>query len=143
VGYRVYVVKGDPVALARARVSRGRFYDSQKHLKLIWGVELEKQHNGQPFFIGPIFMDVIFYMPIAQNLSEKRRQLLYDQWHLSRPDSDNLLKFICDVATSICYKDDCIIAKYNVEKVYDDGRGPRTEFILSELSQKRTHRELI
>lgn len=136
-----YVIYGDPVPLARARLSRGRVYDAQKHLKLVWGLELGKLHNNEPFFKAPVFMDVIFYMPIAKNLSQRKREQIYGQWHSQRPDASNLLKFIEDIATTICYQDDCIIVKQNVEKVYDDGLGPRTEFMFQEL-QKRKPRSL-
>lgn len=138
-----YIVSGDPIALARARQTRGRFYDSQKNHKLVWGINLKNQHDDLGYFCGPVFLDVIFYMPIPQTASQKKKLDMKDQWHFLRPDSDNLLKFICDVATEICYKDDCIISKQSVEKVYDDGKGPRTEFIFSELKGRREHRELI
>jgi Holliday junction resolvase RusA-like endonuclease len=140
---KIYVIHGDPIPLARARLSRGKFYDSQKHLKLLWGLTTSKQHGNDSLFEGPIELDVIFYMPIAKNLSLKKKALLFDQWYISRPDASNLTKFVEDAIESIVYKDDCIIVKLNVEKVYDDGKGPRTEFILKELDKKRNHRDLI
>ena len=135
-----YIIQGDPIALARARCKSGRFYDSQKNTKLVWGIKLKNEHNDDYKFEGPIFLDVIFYMPIPKT---KKKLSLADQWHIIKPDADNLLKFICDVATNICYNDDCIIAKQSIEKVYDDGKGPRTEFIFGELKGRRAHRELI
>ncbi len=140
---KYYVVYGDPIALARARHSRGRVYDAQKHIKLVWGINIQRQHNNERPFEGPVFMDVIFYMPIPSTASQKKKDSLKDQWHILRPDSDNLLKFVCDVATSICYHDDCIIAKQSIEKVYDDGGGPRTEFIFSEIKGRREPRKLL
>lgn len=138
-----YVVWGDPLALARARQTRGRFYDSQKHIKLVWGIDIKKQHDEEVYFQGPVFMDVIFYMAIPTTASLKKKEELRDQYHIIRPDNSNLLKFVEDVGTTICYHDDCILAKQLLEKVYDDGKGPRTEFILRELLGKRQHRELI
>jgi Holliday junction resolvase RusA-like endonuclease len=141
--YKHYVIKGDPVALARVRFSRvGGIYDSQKHIKVVWGIDLQRQHNEEPFFSGPLFMDVIFYFPIPKNCSRKRAKELAGQYHISKPDSSNLLKFVEDVATKILYNDDCIIAYHCVEKLYDDGNGPRTEFVLRELVNKRPKREL-
>lgn len=140
--FKHYVVYGDPVALARARQTRGRFYDAQKHTKLFWGIDIKRQHNEEVFFKGPLFMDVIFYLPLPQTASAKKLDLIRGQWHIYKPDTSNLLKFVEDVATSICFEDDCIISKECIEKVYDDGKGPRTEFIFSELG-KREPRELI
>lgn len=139
---KFYVIPGDPIPLARARLSRGQFYDSQKHWKVSWGIYVAQQHGSEPHFSGPIEMDVVFYMPIPKNLTDKKKKLLYDQWYIYRPDSTNLTKFIEDAIQAITYKDDCIIVKLNVEKVYEDGNGPRTEFILKELEPNRQHRDL-
>ncbi len=138
---QVYVVHGNPLALARARCSRGKVYDSQKHNKLLWGLDLSRQFAGTELFKGPLGMDVIFYFPIPTTYSTLKKENTKSQWHIFRPDCDNLIKFVSDVATSICYEDDCIISKITSEKVYDDGKGPRTEFVLYSLD-KRTHREL-
>lgn len=140
---KLYVVMGNPTALARARHAGGRFYDAQKHNKLVCGMDIRKQHEEAPFFKAPISLDVIFYMPIPDSVAAKKRPSMKDQWHIIKPDSSNLLKFVEDVATEICYKDDCIIAKISLEKVYDDGKGPRTEFVLMELETPRQHRELV
>lgn len=138
-----YIIFGDPIALARARISRGKLYDAQKHAKLVWGIDLQRQQNDEPLFEGPIFMDVLFYMPLPKSCSKKKQDSLKNQWHIYKPDSSNLLKFIEDVAISICYKDDSIISKVNIEKVYDDGKGPRTEFIFKELKNHREQRNLL
>lgn len=136
--FKHYVVHGDPIALARGRFSRqGKVYDAQKHVKLVWGIDVRNQHGEDPFFEGPLLMDVIFYLPLPQKSIK-----LKGQYHTYKPDSTNLLKFAEDVATSICYHDDCIISKIMMEKVYDDGNGPRTEFILRELIGRRENREL-
>lgn len=138
---RFYVIHGDPIALARSRYSRGRFYDSQKHLKLIWGIDIARQHDNNPMFQGPVGMDVIFYLPIPKS-SIKKTETLKDQWHIFKPDSSNLLKFVEDAVTAIVFKDDCILVKQNIEKVYDDGNGPRTEFVFYEINSRREHRDL-
>ena len=135
---KFYVVYGDPVPLARARYGKGRFYDSQKHLKLVWGINLSRMHGNDKMFKGPLFMDVTFYMPIPCVVAKYRRGITFNQWHYIKPDSSNLLKFIEDVATGICYEDDCIIAKQSVQKCYDDGKGARTEFMLSNLQERQS-----
>lgn len=134
---KTYIIKGDPIPLARARHSQGKVYDSQKHIKFVWAMDLKRQHDSEPYFDGPIEMHVIFYLPLPTSRGQKKLDLIRGQWHIYKPDASNLLKFVEDVANKICYNDDCIIAKQTVEKVYDDGNGPRTEFILSELKGKR------
>lgn len=136
---KTYVIMGDPVALARARHSRatGHVYDSQRHIKLVWGIDLSRIHNEEPYFIGPLQMEVSFYLPIPTSYSANRKEKVRGQFHAIRPDLDNLIKFVCDVANKICYYDDCVISRVIMQKVYDDGQGPRTEFSLSELIKPR------
>ncbi len=132
-----YVIHGDPIPLARARFGKNkRIYDSQKHLKIVWGVNLSRLHGDDPLFQGPLFMEVTFYMKIAESKSYYHRKKLQNKWHVCRPDASNLLKWIEDIGTGIIYHDDCLIAKVLVEKCYDDGNGPRTEFTISNLREK-------
>lgn len=126
-----YVIEGDPVPLMRAKPSyKQRFmYDSQKQEKLHIGIAIANQHNDRPFFQGPIALEVKFYMPVPKTRFKERRDL-FGTYHFVRPDTSNLIKFIEDVAQSILYKDDCIIAKLIAEKIYGE---PRTEFTFYSL----------
>ena len=135
---KYYVIPGDPIALARVKYGRGKFYDSQKHTKLLTGIYIRNHHEDARFFEGPVFMDIIFHLPIPKGVQDKER--LMHQYHFFKPDTSNLLKFIEDVAESICYHNDCIISKINVEKVYSVN--PRTEFTLSEIVDRRLERKL-
>ena len=136
---KYYVIPGNPIALARVRVSNGKFYDSQKHTKVLWGIFLGNQHEGC-YFEGPLELDVIFHMPIPKSLRGKKREAALNQYHIFTPDTDNLIKFVCDASQGIAYANDCIIAKMSVEKVYSED--PRTEFILTELKEKRVPRKI-
>ena len=49
-----YIVPGDPIALARCRFGKGRVWDSQKDLKLYWGIHLTNQHKRKSMFSGPL-----------------------------------------------------------------------------------------
>jgi len=133
-----YIIEGNPIALARCRYARGHIYDTQKNLKLVWGITIANQHNDEPMFEGPIWMNVIFYMPIAKRCSGKLRADTIGNWHIFRPDLSNCVKLLEDCCINVLYKDDCIIAKETVEKRYDDGNGTRTEFTISELPTKRS-----
>ena len=121
-----FEILGNPVPLARARTNKGRFYDSQKQLKVHWRNELENQHQEEPFFCGPLFLEIIFFMPIPKHSRDLR-----GFHHHIRPDLSNLIKFIEDAAQGVLYEDDAIIASISAEKRYDNE--PRTEFILTEL----------
>jgi Holliday junction resolvase RusA-like endonuclease len=125
-----YTIPGNPIALARARYSEHRVYDSQKQLKLIIGIQLVNQHNNKPPFSGPISLNVRFYLPLPKRYSTT----LPGSYHLYRPDLSNLIKLVEDVATGIIYKDDCIIAQIQSIKLYD--RNPRTELTITTLPGK-------
>lgn len=124
-----YVVEGAPVALKRPRFGVGRVYDSQKQLKYSVGIQLKVQHF-LPLFTGPLSMDVVFYMPIPVGLRKKIGMSPREPHHV-KPDIDNLIKFILDVANDIILTDDAQISKLTASKVYSSA--PRTEFTITTL----------
>lgn len=121
----MYIILGNPIPLARARLTRDRVFDPQKQLKLITGINLRTQHDERPLYHGPLHLDVVFFMPRA--ISNKAKS----SYHSYKPDLDNLVKWICDISTTILFDDDCIISKITASKVYD--KNPRTEFTLVSL----------
>jgi Holliday junction resolvase RusA-like endonuclease len=125
-----YIIKGDPIALARGRYHNRKVYDSQKNEKLCLGITLLNQHKARPLYSGPLQLDVTFYMPIAKS-KQKQRNSILDTYHVFTPDLSNMIKFIEDIANSILYDDDCLISKINAKKIYGD---PRTEFTITQLS---------
>jgi Holliday junction resolvase RusA-like endonuclease len=124
-----YVIKGDPIPLARARHGKHGVWDSQKSEKLIAGISLRNQHGNKPLLTGPLRMNVVFYLPLSKTMAKKLKMPY--SYHYFKPDISNMLKFIEDIATGIIYKDDCLIAKVTMKKVYDSE--PRTEFSVKEL----------
>ncbi len=133
---RTYIITGDPVPLARARFvgQKGamRVWDSQKQLKFVAQMELKNQHGTADQFKGPLLLDVTFFMEIPRSWSEKRRKAQEGQFHSSKPDASNLLKFIEDIATGIIYHDDALIAHVVVKKIY--GAEPKTVMIIKEIN---------
>jgi Holliday junction resolvase RusA-like endonuclease len=119
-----YVITGDPIPLARVHYSRhtSKRFDSQKQMKLIHGISLRSQHNEQKLYTGPLHLNVTFNMRIYPNSERKYHH------HVYKPDLDNMIKWICDIANGILYDDDCIISCISARKVYDEN--PRTEFTL-------------
>lgn len=129
----MYVIKGDPIALARGRINGKKVYDSQKHLKFMAGIELVRQHDNAPFLTGPLHLDVTFFMAMPQKMNKTTRLKKDGAYHVYVPDLDNLVKFICDVSNGILFDDDSIVASISCKKVY--GHEARTEFSLSKLEQ--------
>jgi Holliday junction resolvase RusA-like endonuclease len=88
-------------------------------------------HKSHLFIDGPLHLEVNFYMPMPSSWSEKKKAKMDGKPHVFKPDFSNLLKFVEDCATGICYKDDCLIASVTGKKVYSTAS--RTEIILTEI----------
>ena len=52
--------------------------------------------------------------------------------HTTKPDIDNLVKFVCDSLNGVCYRDDSQIVELKAEKHYTES-GPRTEVFINEI----------
>ena len=128
----LFILKGDPCPLARARVVGRRVYDSQVAIKLHSRICLElQQNNAPPFENVPLHLDITFFMKLPHN-PKLRKQYLAQHYHMFKPDADNLIKMLCDISNSILYKDDCLLANITAQKIYTDLE-PRTEFTLTPL----------
>lgn len=136
---RVYVIPGNPVSLKRPRFSSAtkRVYNSQRSEMLVLSIGLQSQHDDDPLFEGPLHMDVTFYMPISASMTKKNQEKLKDTFNTSRPDLDNLIKMVADVANGILYKDDALIASISAKKVYDSN--PRIEFSIQPIKSGEKH----
>ena len=130
---KTYTIFGCPTPLARARHAGGHVYDNQKNSKLIFGITLRELHDEKPLFKGPLHLDIVFYMPISNSWSDKKKNERSCNYHVIKPDISNLLKFVEDCATGILYRDDCVICSVNMKKIYDDGEKPRTVLTIKEL----------
>lgn len=128
-----YVIEGLPVPLQRARFVERHCWDAQRQLKTNLKIILDSQHDGRPFYSGPIRMEFWFYFPFKQTMSESKKAQGYGRSHIFRPDLSNLIKMYEDIATGILYQDDCIIAEIVARKCYD--AHSRTEFEIIQLER--------
>lgn len=84
--------------------------------------------------VGPLVMGLKMVFPIPASLSQKKRLALMGQPHWKKPDSSNCLKHIEDCMQRVAFfGNDAQIAKHTLEKIYDDGHGPRWEVTLEEI----------
>lgn len=137
-----YVLIGDPVPLARPRMSGPNriVYDSQKLIKHSLVNQLLEQHGDRPLYSGACHLDATFYMKMPKGMIKKTAENT-GKYHIYKPDLDNLIKMIGDIATIHPYndeefvllKDDCTIASISAKKVYDIQ--PRTIFTIRELNE--------
>jgi Holliday junction resolvase RusA-like endonuclease len=72
----VYTIPGAPVPLLRAKASfkTHTIYNPQKTQQLISRVNLQEQHKDNPQFIGPLYIDITFHMPISKSKSNQKQK---------------------------------------------------------------------
>lgn len=128
---KFFTIKDAPIPLQRPRYSQNHVWDSQKHQKMVIGVQFEQQMLKNEPFSGPLEIDINFYFAMPKRLSSTKRDALRLSYHHCRPDIDNLIKMYLDCANGILFKDDAIIAVVHSRKLYDDTE--RTELTISEL----------
>lgn len=85
---------------------------------------------------GPLRVDITFYFsrPKSHFRTGKNSHLLKENapiWHVSKPDRDNLDKFVLDSMSKIYWKDDCMVCCGELMKLYSDN--PRIEIRISPL----------
>lgn len=122
----IYTLPGKPVPLQRPRYCKDKIYDNQKREKSNASIYLIQQHNDAPLFEGALKLTAFFYFE-----TPKKTKSLNRKPHQSRPDLDNLVKYICDISNGIIYRDDAQIAHIVAYKLYDTI--PRSEFTLDQL----------
>lgn len=125
---------GDPVPKKRARTfnNHGKIvtWDSQDKLKEGYKWQIRSQYREEPL-MGPVIVDVIFMMPIPKSTSKiKQRAMINGTFHhVSRPDVDNLQKFILDVLNEIVLKDDGQVVEIHAKKIYSSKPGTHVRVI--------------
>lgn len=126
------IILGDPKAQKRHRTfQRGKFagrYDPSANEKADFLTAIQNNAPEKPL-AGPIFLMLIFYMQrpkghygTGKNVGELK--VSAPLRHTKKPDIDNLAKFVLDAMKGIFWRDDSVISKLNVTKIYDDK--PRT-----------------
>ena len=127
------LIPGDPVPLARPRFSSRGVWDSQKQLKLALGISLTNQMKNRSVFGVPIQVEIEFVFSIPRSSRGKEP----GDWHSSRPDLDNLIKWVLDIGNTILFTDDCIVSKLIASKSY--GSEPKTIITITKLERGREY----
>jgi len=139
----LYTIPGRPIPWARAGYNRETacIYDRQKMERIQQKLLLEHQHGANPFYEGPLFLFMTFYMPINKSFSIRKKAEMEGTHHFCKSDIDNLQKWVMDLSSNVLFKDDCQICDLSVRKRYSNN--PRTVFSLLELDNhgNENHRD--
>jgi Holliday junction resolvase RusA-like endonuclease len=132
-------ILGEPKAQKRHRhVRMGNFvrqYDPSAADKGDFLSIVQYNAPKEPF-CAPLAVAIRFYFtrPKSHFKTGKNSHIMKDTaplWHTSKPDVDNMAKFLMDSLNKIYWKDDSYISECWVTKQYDDK--PRTEIDITLL----------
>ncbi len=126
-----FTIPGNPKALKRhRRIKKSTLhYDPSAKDKDIF-LAIAYKHRPDKPIDSPISIDVncYFQRPKSHYRTGKYSHLLkpnFPIYHISTPDCDNLVKFICDALNGVFWRDDRYIYSVFIQKLYDTV--PRTE----------------
>lgn len=125
---RVYELKGSPIPWMRAGRKGNKYYDKQMTEKTAKQWELKSQMMGLYSHSEPLKVTMEFHMPIPKSWAKVKQKRALHKPHSSRPDVDNLLKFVDDSLNSILWQDDAIIYEVHIRKFYSDE--PKTRLLV-------------
>jgi len=130
-----FTVLGNPTALKRHRTfRRGNFtgqYDPSKADKRAFAAVAQSNAPEQPIDC-PLSMCLgLYFERPKSHYNKKGLKPTSPKFHTSRPDADNILKFVCDALDGIYFKDDSRVCNVVIYKLYDEK--PRTEVTIETL----------
>lgn len=128
-----FVVPGEPQGKGRARIGtvagRIRMFTPAKTVSYEGLIALAAQEamQGRPLFEGPMMLQVTAYFPIRNSWSKKKQAAARENSIIPDclPDSDNIVKAVCDGMNKVVWKDDRQVAELHMRKMYSDT--PRVE----------------
>jgi len=130
------IIEGNPIPQRRPEVriwnGKVRGYDpsaqkKEEIKKQLWAEKKIKEMYKD----CPLRVKVEFYMAIPKSLSLKKQKELENQYHIKRPDLDNLYKLVTDLLEGMAYNKDECICDFSGVKRYSSK--PRTEITIEKL----------
>lgn len=117
---QIYEIEGRPIPWMRAGRKGGRYYDKQTKEKN--SAQLKVKSCGNRFFShsDPLKVTMEFHMPIPSSWTKRKKKGISHKPHSSRPDIDNLLKFVNDTLNKILWEDDALIYEIHARKFYSE-----------------------
>jgi Holliday junction resolvase RusA-like endonuclease len=103
--------------------SARRYLSYKSHLQ--WQAKL--LGKGKFFSSGPLEVHIRFIMSIPESYSKKKKASLIGEYHIKKPDTDNLVKGVFDSLNKILWQDDNQVSKVTAIKVYGETPGIEVE----------------
>lgn len=124
-------IPGKPIAKKRPRFfRRGNIvgtYNPQETEEGRWLLLASSNLPEKPID-GPVSLKCSFIFDFPKSYPKKKRG---EAVHITKPDLDNLVKFVKDCLNKTAWRDDSQVVSLTAKKIYDrEGVGARTEIIL-------------
>ncbi|WDA11648.1 RusA family crossover junction endodeoxyribonuclease [Paracoccus marcusii] len=85
--------------------------------------DVVRQHGMSAFtqpLTGPVRLTITAIFEPAASWSKKRRAAAMGNWHVQKPDGDNLLKAVKDGLNRVAWTDDCQVADARAVKMWGE-----------------------
>lgn len=133
-------IKLPPFPAPRPRFSKFGTYNTPEYTNYKTAFALLAKRECKTYFSGAIRLEVTFFMQMPKPLSKKKRSELIGQYHIKKPDTDNLIKTVKDSLEGIFYKNDSQICEVIAKKIYSDT--PRVELEFNEIWTNTIQKDL-
>lgn len=141
----VVSIPAEPIAQGRPRLSsRGGFaraYDPPKSrtwkaFVADYAAKAMEDAGITELLEGPLLIRIRFGFPLPKS-QHRKRSPVPRQWHMKRPDLDNLYKGVIDACEGVIYHRDSEIVKVVMDKVIvAQGDAPFVNFVVEKVSSE-------
>lgn len=140
----MFEIPGSPIGQGRPKFStingHARAYDPEKSRNYKAYVKMlatqAMKDSGFAMIEGPCVLRIDAYFEVPKSKSKKFREAALSglEYPTKKPDIDNIIKAIQDALNGLAYKDDALIVKLGVVKLYSEI--PRVEVTLIEWDRE-------
>lgn len=133
----VFTVPGEPQGKGRPRIGRvgqhARMFTPAKTVAYEGLVALAAQEamQGRDMITGPVLIELHILHGVPQSMSKKRKALALagELLPMKKPDTDNVLKAICDGCNGVVWKDDVQATDGVFRRRYSETPGVRVRIV--------------
>lgn len=133
----VFTVPGEPQGKGRPRIGRvgphARMFTPAKTVAYEGLVALAAQEamQGRDMITGPVLIELHILHGVPQSMSKKRKALALagEMLPMKKPDTDNVLKAICDGCNGVVWKDDVQATDGVFRRRYSETPGVRVRIV--------------
>jgi Holliday junction resolvase RusA-like endonuclease len=100
-----------------------RYLDYKTYLQHSMAIQMKRKEPLN----NPLHVNIKFFMPIPDSKKKGKIKTKEGNFHVSKPDIDNIVKGVFDAANSVVWKDDNLVVSVKASKIYSDEQGIELE----------------